>query len=145
MELNKKLIDAAGEMSVTFHRAFDMCRDPFESLENIIALGCSRILTSGQQPTAEQGIPLIKKLIKQANNRIIIMPGCGINENNIRKIALETGAQEFHLSLRNKVSSKMIYRNPSVSMGGTNITIDEYQQDITDAHRVSQALAALLD
>ena len=145
MELNKKLIDAAGEMSVTFHRAFDMCRDPFESLENIIALGCSRILTSGQQPTAEQGIPLIKKLIKQANNRIIIMPGCGINENNIRKIALETGAQEFHLSLRNKVTSKMIYRNPSISMGGTNITIDEYQQDITDAHRVSQALAALLD
>src|SRR5690554_7394359 len=61
MQRNRELIDAAGTMSVTFHRAFDMCRDPFESLEKIILLGCDRILTSGQEPKAEQGIPLLNR------------------------------------------------------------------------------------
>lgn len=143
MQRNRELIDAAEGMSVTFHRAFDMCRNPFESMENIISLRCDRILTSGRKPKAEQGIPLIRQLVKQADERIIIMPGSGINEYNIAKIAHETGAKEFHLSVREKIESNMIYRNPNLSMGGTTITIDEYAQEITSASRVAKALKNL--
>ena len=144
MKRNRELINAAGDMSVTFHRAFDMCRDPFESLENIISLGCERILTSGQQPKAEQGTALLKKLVEQADNRIIIMPGSGINEENIAKIASETGANEFHLSARTAVESAMKFRNPTVSMGGTNITINEYEQLITNAEKVRKTIEQLV-
>jgi copper homeostasis protein len=77
-----------------------MCRDPFESLERIIELRCDRILTSGQQPRAEQGIDLLNKLVEKAGERIIIMPGSGVNAQNIAKLAKETGAREFHLSAR---------------------------------------------
>ena len=138
-----ELVTAAGEMDITFHRAFDKCRDPFTSLEDIISLGCSRILTSGQQPKAEQGIGLLKKLVQQAGDRIIIMPGSGINENNIVKIARETGAVEFHLSAREAVDSKMKFKNPAVSMGGTNITINEFEQLITSAQKVKETWTIL--
>lgn len=143
MQRNKELVEAAGEMSVTFHRAFDMCRDPFQSLENIISLGCERILTSGQQPKAEQGIDLLKQLVEKAGDRIIIMPGSGVNETNIEKIARETGAEEFHLSARESIESKMTYRNPSLKMGGTEVIINEYAQDITSAERVKNTLKEL--
>lgn len=144
MPRNKELIDAAGSMSVTFHRAFDMCRDPFDSLEKIIALGCDRILTSGQVPKAEQGIPLLKELVDKAGERIIIMPGSGINERNIAKIAQESGAREFHLSAREAIESGMTYRNPKVKMGGTTVVINEYEQMVTQAALVKETLQALL-
>lgn len=143
MACNAALIKAAKGMSVTFHRAFDMSRDPFESLERIISLGCDRILTSGQQPKAEQGIPLLKRLVDQAGDRILILPGSGINEKNIKTLATGTGAREFHLSARESVESSMCYRNPVVSMGGTQIVIDEYRQEITTAARVRNTLTAL--
>lgn len=143
MQRNRELINAAGNMNVTFHRAFDMCRDPFESLENIISLGCERILTSGQQPKAEQGTDLLKKLVEQAGERIIIMPGSGIHEDNIRMIAKATGAKEFHLSARERITSRMRYRNPDVAMGGTAIVIDEYAQDVTNAQKVANTLKKL--
>ncbi|MBQ7554802.1 MAG: copper homeostasis protein CutC [Bacteroidaceae bacterium] len=127
---------------VTFHRAFDMCRNPFQALEDIIALGCERILTSGLQATAEEGIPLIKKLVEQAAGRIVIMPGCGITPQNIRKIAEETGATEFHFSGRHAVGSPMQFRNPHVSMGGTD-QIDEYSRLVTDPAMVKAAWKAL--
>ncbi len=140
---NKALIKAAGNMSVTFHRAFDMCRDPFESLEKIILLGCDRILTSGQEPKAEQGIPLLNKLVEKAGERIIIMPGSGINTGNIAAIAQGTGAKEFHLSARAPVESGMVYRNPRVKMGGEPIVINEYEQMVTQAELVKNTLRAL--
>ncbi len=143
VQRNKELIDAAGEMSVTFHRAFDMCRNPFEGLEQIIELGCERILTSGQQPKAEQGIDLLKQLMEKAANRIIIMPGSGINEDNIAEIARETGATEFHLSARESIKSGMQYRNPNIKMGGTTVVIDEYAELITSAKKVEETLRAL--
>ena len=143
MERNRELIDAAGEMSVTFHRAFDMCRDPFDSLERIISLGCDRILTSGQQQQAEQGIPLLKELVQRARERIIIMPGSGINTHNIATIARETGAGEFHLSARKPVESAMIYRNPNIRMGGTAVVIEEYEQQVTHSGLVKKTIAAL--
>ena len=119
MPAMRKLMNAVGDMNVTFHRAFDMCRNPKEALEQIIELGCSRILTSGQETNAVKGIPLLKDLISQADGRIIIMPGCGVNPNNILQIAEGTGATEFHFSGRSTYESNMIYRNPKVSMGGT--------------------------
>ena len=143
MERNRNLMKAAEGMSVTFYRAFDMCRNHLESLEKIIELGCDRILTSGGQPKAEQGIDLLKKLVEKAAGRIIIMPGSGITEDNILKIAQETGAQEFHLSARLPVASNMQFRNPAVSMGGKNIEVNEYEQNITNAARVKATIEKL--
>ena len=137
----RKLMSVAGDMSVTFHRAFDMCRDPYRALEVIEQLGCHRILTSGQQASAEAGISLLKGLVDRAR-RVIIMPGCGVNGGNIRKIAEATGACEFHLSARISVGSDMIYRNPAVSMGGT-VQVAEYGRDVTSADKVREAITAL--
>ncbi len=142
MPLMKKLMNGVGEMSVTFHRAFDMCSNPREALEQIIELGIDRILTSGQEETAEKGIPLLKELVELAGDRIIIMPGCGINAGNIRKIAEETGTSEFHFSGRSAVDSGMIYRNSKVSMGGT-VKIEEYVRELTDPDKVKAALSEL--
>lgn len=138
----KMLMNAVGDMSVTFHRAFDMCKNPQEALEQIISLGCNRILTSGQEPNAVKGIPLLKELVKQADGRIIIMPGCGVNPSNILQIAEETGASEFHFSGRSTYESGMIYRNPKVSMGGT-VKIEKYEKDVTNPDIVKAALAEL--
>lgn len=130
----KRLIKAADGMSVTFHRAFDMCRNPQKALEELIALGCHRVLTSGQAPTAEAGIELLSKLVEQADGRIIIMPGCGVSSNNAAKILQATGANEIHASARKSVGSGMIYRNSSVSMG--NSDCDEYARKETDVNEV---------
>ncbi|MDR2651784.1 MAG: copper homeostasis protein CutC [Prevotellaceae bacterium] len=92
------LMDEAKPLSVTFHRAFDECKHPEQALEQIISLGFSRLLTSGQRVTAEDGIQLLRQLVVQSANRIIIMPGSGITPENIEKIAVETGAKEFHTS-----------------------------------------------
>jgi copper homeostasis protein len=94
------MMDEAEGLSVTFHRAFDVCHEPEEALEKIISLGCHRLLTSGQATTAEQGIPMLKKLVEQADGRIIIMPGAGVNPQNASRILEETGALEIHGSLR---------------------------------------------
>lgn len=138
----KMLMNAVGDMNVTFHRAFDMCKNPKEALEQIIELGCTRILTSGQEENALAGIPLLKELIEQADGRIIIMAGCGVNPNNILQIAEETGASEFHFSGRSACESRMTYRNPKVSMGGT-VKIEEYRKDVTNPDIVKAALAQL--
>jgi copper homeostasis protein len=137
-----RLLKAATGLSVTFHRAFDKCIRPHEALEQLIALGCDRILTSGQKPAAEAGIPLLKELVEQAGDRIVIMPGCGINEKNIARIGAETGAKEFHSSAREGKESGMTHRDFEVSMGGT-VTIDEYLQPVTTARRVRDTIEAL--
>lgn len=143
MQRNKELIQAAQGMSVTFHRAFDMCKDPFESLEQIISLGCDTLLTSGQQPTAIEGISLLKELVEKANDRIIIMPGSGVNEDNIATLAKETKAKEFHFSAREPINSKMEYRNPALKMGGTVVSIDEYVHNVTNAEKVKRTIGKL--
>ena len=143
MNRNRELIEAAAGMSTTFHRAFDMCRNPMESLEKIIELGFDRILTSGGKPKAEQGIDLLKKLTEKSGHRIVSMPGSVITEDNIAKIARETGASEFHLSARLPLASAMEYRNPAVSMGGKNIEIDEYTFPVTSAERVKRTIENL--
>lgn len=135
----KELMAASEGMSITFHRAFDMCRNPEEALEQLIELGADRILTSGQQSTAFAGIPLLSKLNKQAAGRIIILAGSGVNVSNIARIASETGITEFHFSARTTYGSEMKYRNSSVSMGGT-VTIDEYRLPFTNPESVKEII-----
>lgn len=136
-----RLINAAGEMNVTFHRAFDMCCNPLNALEDIIDMGCHRILTSGQAPSAIKGSALIKQLIDKANNRIIIMPGCGVNAHNATTIIKATSATEIHASARTVVSSLMQYRNESVSMG--NSDYDEYSHMESDIDIIKQIVEAI--
>lgn len=142
LTLLRQLVEASAGMSVTFHRAFDVCRAPQEALEQLIDAGCHRILTSGQQPTAEQGIPLLRELQRQASGRIILLAGCGVNEGNIARIARETGIREFHFSARHTLPSPMRYRNEAVSMGGT-VQINEYERSVTSRQRVEETIQAL--
>lgn len=117
MEANRLLLKEAQGMSVTFHRAFDRTRQPREALETLVAMGFDRILTSGQQATAEKGIPLLAALHRQAAGRIALMAGCGVNESNIRHIREATGIGEFHFSARVPVRSATTFFNPDVYMG----------------------------
>ena len=92
----KLMMESTENKPFTFHRAFDRCRNPKQALEQIIDAGCARILTSGQQPSAEQGIPLLRELVQQAADRIIIMPGGGVTTKNARLIIDQTGCKEIH-------------------------------------------------
>lgn len=139
-EAMKVLMEAAGDIPVTFHRAFDHTADPFQALEDIIELGCARILTSGCMPTALEGAPLLRRLVEKAGDRIIIMPGCGVKEGNIAEIARLTGACEFHFSAREPVESGMMFRNPDVVMGTED---DPYGTVRTTARRVAATIASL--
>ncbi len=143
MQRNKELVDAAKGMNISFHRAFDMCKDPFQGLEQIISLGFDTLLTSGQQPTAIEGVTLLKQLVEKANDRITIMPGSGVNEDNIATIAQQTGASVFHFSARETMESEMKYRNPDLKMGGAVVSIDEFAQNITDADKVQRTISKL--
>jgi Uncharacterized protein involved in copper resistance len=105
------LVNYAYPLGVTFHRAFDRTRDPLQALEDVIDIGCERILTSGLQPKATDGVPMLKQLITQSDERIIIMPGSGVNAENIIHLAETTGATEFHSSAGNFKYSDMEYEN----------------------------------
>lgn len=140
MDVCRDLIYEAGHMTLTFHRAFDVSCSPIQSLEDIISLGFDRILTSGCEASAIEGRELLKQLVEKAGDRIIIMPGCGVNEDNIKELIEYTKAKEFHMSARHKVMSKMKFRNDCVSMGGT-VTIDEFSRDVTSYRRIEKVLS----
>ena len=107
------LADAAYPLGVTFHRAFDRCRDPFEAMEQLIQTGCERILTSGQKPAALEAMELIAQLNTAADDRIIIMPGSGVRKENIKMLADQTGCIEFQSSLRGKTKTAMDFIHPA--------------------------------
>lgn len=115
----KELIEKARPLKVTCHRAFDMTRDPFEALEDCIEVGFDRILTSGQQTHALPGATLIGELIKQANGRIAIMPGSGVNENTVTEIIQKSGAKEIHFSATTFRESAMQYKNLTIAAMGS--------------------------
>lgn len=108
------LVQAAGSMEISFHRAFDRCKDPFVGLEQLIDIGCTRVLTSGQVPNVGNAISMIQKLVEQAKDRIIILPGSGVRANNIATIVTQTGAKEMHSSARKAMPSKMEFNQPSM-------------------------------
>jgi copper homeostasis protein len=99
----RSLINRAGTLPVTFHRAFDACPDQAQALEDVIGLGCERVLTSGGQPTAEAGQHQLAALVAQAAGRISIVPGAGISAANIQTLAARTGAREFHTSAKKRL------------------------------------------
>jgi copper homeostasis protein len=125
VEMLKRIVEWAGPMGVTCNRAFDGVPDPFKSLEEIISAGCERILTSGQKAAAPDAGPLLAQLVKQAGDRIIIMPGAGVKSRNIRKLAEESGAKEFHSSARVVAPNPITYVNKEVSDYGHVYVADE--------------------
>lgn len=132
-----KLADLARPMGITCHRAFDMTRDPFEAMEDLVALGIDRILTSGQSVSALEGAPLIRNLIEKAKGRIAIMPGHGIKEHNLEEVIKATGASEYHLYLTKQVPASMQFKRNDVKMGKPELP--EYQITIADAERIRKA------
>lgn len=136
---NAVLVELAYPMSTTFHRAFDMTADPYQALEDIISLGMDRVLTSGQERTVPEGAELIAQLVEKAGDRIIILPGGGIDEFNIEKIVEATGVKECHVSGRKKVPSNMQFVNRRVFMGG-ELRLPEYEIAVTDPERIRAML-----
>lgn len=136
-----ELIRLARPLSVTFHRAFDMAADPFTALTDVISSGCDRLLTSGQERTAYEGRGLIAQLVKRADDRLIVMPGAGVSEENIADLWRATGAREFHSSAKVTVPSPMAYRNERVAMGGPGQP--EYELTQTSTERVRAMRVAL--
>ena len=132
---------AAGDLHLTMHRAFDVCRDAEAALEQAIEIGFDTILTSGQKATAVQGADLIAALVKRADGRIAIMPGSGVNAGNIAALFSRTGASAFHLSAKRTAQSGMIFRREGVPMGLPMMS--EFERFITDGGQVRACRAAL--
>jgi copper homeostasis protein len=136
----RALVEAARPLSVTFHRAFDVTRDPFEALETLIELKLDRVLTTGQESSALEGLELIAELVRRAGERIIIMPG-GISERTAARIVAGSGAREFHFAALSSVSGRMVHRNPRVFMGG-ELRPPEYTLSVTDPASVRAVIVA---
>lgn len=137
----KRWMDSANGLGVTFHRAFDLVHSHHTALETLIDLGCERVLTSGGCATAFEGIDNLKSLVEQADGRISVMPGCGVNQHNAKSIIEATGASEIHLSAKIAHPSKMLASTNNVSMG-TNASSDNYR-DITDVQIIQNIVAKL--
>jgi copper homeostasis protein len=135
----RELIELARPLSVTFHRAFDMSRDPYRALEQLIELGIDRILTSGQEPSVIEGLDLIAELVRLAGDRVIIMPGGG-TERNIHKVVARSGVREVHVTGTTSVESPMRFRNQRVFMGG-ELRPPEYSRLTTDPERIRELRA----
>lgn len=133
--------EAAKGLHLTLHRAFDVCRDAQEALEQTVALGFDTILTSGQQAAAPSGAALLGELVKSADGRITIMPGSGVNDRNIARLWRETGAQAFHLSAKKTAESGMAFRREGVPMGLPMMS--EFERYVTDGLQVRACRAAL--
>lgn len=142
LEQMKRFLDCAGDMSVTLHRAFDMCRDSFAALQQAKELGINTILTSGQASSCVAGLARMKELTAAAGDDITILAGAGINEAAVKTLLAQTDLTAFHMSGKKILSSGMVYRNPDVSMGLPGMS--EYDIWQTDAENV-RAVRRLLD
>ena len=131
-----RVVEKAYPMGVSFHRAFDWSRNPFEALEDIIDIGYERILTSGQQSTAILGASLIKDLIVQAAGRVQVMPGSGIRAGNIMDLKNETGATEFHSSARKLRKTSMEFIQP--------LMLEDQSVEIADREEIEGMIALLM-
>lgn len=137
-ELTKEFIQLAKPMKTTFHRAFDMCKDPFEALYQLKSLGIDYVLTSGQQATALSGASLIRKLKEYVSGKLKIMPGSGVRAHNLEELMEITEAQAYHMSARIKTDSNMDYRKSAVSMGSQSLE-DEYKNYTHDLEALKLA------
>lgn len=139
----ERLMVAAGGLSVTFHRAFDMAADPHATLEELIDLGVDRVLTSGQEASALDGGPLIAELVAQAGSRIGVMAGGGVTERNASRIVAATGVPELHFTALVDEPSPAVHRNPRPHLGGA-LRRPEYARQATSADRITAIMAAAL-
>ena len=139
---SKEIIELARPLAVTFHRAFDMTRDPYKSLEELIELGFDRVLTSGQEATVPEGADLLEELVQIAGDRIIVMPGCGITERNFPKLRAKIKAKEYHIYLPYETTSKMKFHPGHIYMGGL-LRQSEFTITHTSSSRVSDVMGTL--
>ncbi|SIT95240.1 copper homeostasis protein [Pontibacter indicus] len=135
------LMAQASGMSITFHRAFDLCADPFQALDELLALGVDRLLTSGQQETALQGAELIRKLHERAAGKLVILPGGGVTPAHVRELLRRTGVSEVHASARTSVQSSMQFRKAYPPMSSER-RLSEFEQLVADAEVVHALRAA---
>ncbi|XZG70346.1 copper homeostasis protein CutC [Chitinibacteraceae bacterium HSL-7] len=135
----RELVELASPLPVTFHRAFDVCADPMAALEDVIASGCTTLLTSGQAPSALEGATLLAQLVEVAGTRLTILAGAGVRVANIGELAATSGCIAFHSSARAAVPSTMVYRNERVKMGAPGQ--DEYSRLETSPEVVAELLA----
>ncbi len=142
IDRSAKLFEFAYPMSGTFHRAFDMCGDPVQGLEDVISTGASRLLTSGLKNKAQDGIELLRQLVIQAGERIIVMPGGGIDETNTALILTATKAKEIHLTGRKIIDSEMIFRRQGINMGGIK-GVPEFSRKVADPEIIKKIIDVL--
>jgi copper homeostasis protein len=135
-----RLIARARPMSVTFHRAFDMTPDPFAALETLIELGVDRVLTSGQEESVLEGLPLLSELMKRAGDRIVIMPGGGITARNIGRIVTALNPKEIHFAALALAPGGMKFHRGHVFMGG-ELRPPEYDRKVTTADGIKAIIA----
>ena len=133
----KHLVELARPLKTTFHRAFDCVVDPFKALEDIIATGAERILTSGCARDAMAGRATLKSLIDRAGSRIVIMPGGGVKTDCLKQLFEYTGAKEWHTSAKKEIGSMMTYRNDKLLMG-RNEGVDEYMRFVPDESAIRE-------
>ena len=138
MEQMEELVRAADGIGVTMHRAFDVCRDPYEALEQCVSLGIDTILTSGQKSSAWEGRELLAELVRRSDRRIDILAGAGIGPSVIRELAEYTGVRSFHMSGKKVLDSRMEFRREGVPMGIPGFSEFEIWQ--TDAEQVRKAV-----
>lgn len=141
MEQMKLLMEEAEGMSVTLHRAFDVCADPYETMEQAISLGIDTILTSGQKNVCTLGTELLKDLVDKSAGRITIQVGSGVNAEVIRQVYPKTGARAFHMSGKKTLDSAMVYRKEGVNMGLPSLS--EFEVWRTDEAAVREARKVL--
>ncbi len=138
----RALVEAAGPMSTTSHRAFDMTRDIAESVEALVRCGVSRVLTSGQRDTAMEGIVNIRRTVELAGDRLKVM-ACGfLDLDNIAEVHRATGVREMHFAALKQMPSGMIWQNDDVGMGSTAKS-REYELTVTDPALVAATIAAV--
>ena len=143
VERTRELVELAAPLKVTFHRAIDMTRDLNEALEDVIRAGCYRVLTSGGRNTVAEGLEQIRVLTKRAAGRVQVMAGSGVNAANTRSL-LDAGVDAVHLSGKSGRDSRMVYRNPDVSMGGVP-GLPEYEQYYSDVEKIEAVVKEAKD
>jgi copper homeostasis protein len=141
VERTRQLVELAKPLPVTFHRAIDVSRDLLEALEDVISTGAACVLTSGGQPSVVDGAPMVARMIEAAENRIVVMPGCGIRPDNVLSVLETTGAHEVHVALREETPSGMQFRKAEIPMGGVDGR--EYVRFVTSEDAVRNVVSIL--
>ncbi|MGF1688125.1 copper homeostasis protein CutC [Photobacterium japonica] len=140
-DLLRELCLAAKGMGITFHRAIDQCLDPMAALDIIMQHGCERVLTSGLQPNADAGIPMLKSMVDYCGSRLSIMAGAGVTAQNVARIVQETGVTEVHLSGKSTRASLMTDYSRLAYMGSADV--DDFAIPVTDSTKIAAVVNAL--